>query len=106
MMNYAIELLRKLFPNRSVYRPRRRSKYNRERTGQGMACLRKAKSLGVKNLGEKVTRQQIRAGIRAECFRSISEQFGGEPRRIRRSIALSLAHRRYKQQTTGVLANA
>lgn len=99
-IRYAMALLEKMFPGQPRFRKRRVSKYGR--SAQGEACRKKAKALGVENLGEKVTRQQIRSALRRECFRDISARFSGEMRHIRRKLGLALARNRYKAQTTGV----
>lgn len=70
------------------------NKYALRHTSQGQLA---------KNVPPVMTRQRIRAALREQCFREISGQYGLEPRRARRRMALRLARRRYKAQTTGLL---
>lgn len=46
---------------------------------------------------KKERRQRVRAALRRKCFVDITQEFGGESRRQRRAIALSLAQRMYRQ---------
>lgn len=43
------------------------------------------------------SRQQLRARMRAEAFTEINRKYGPEPLHARRGIALTLAHKWYKE---------
>jgi len=73
------------------------NKYALRRTPQGEAA---------KHVPSRQTRQRTRARLRSECHAFIKKEYGPEPRRVRRRIALRLARRRYKAMTTGVLTGA
>lgn len=95
-LTYALSLLRELFPSRPAFRRRHYSKpysLKNGRTVQGNLC---------KDFPWKVARQMIRADLRAKAFARITHDFGGEPRRLRRLLALASAHNSYKARTTGL----
>jgi hypothetical protein len=43
------------------------------------------------------TRQQLRARARIDCFRAVNEQYGPEPRKNRRKMALALARQQWRE---------
>lgn len=69
------------------------NKYGVNRTRQGEAA---------KDFPGLVTRQRIRARLRAESHAEINARFGPEPRRLRRVLALALARNRYRARTVGL----
>lgn len=50
---------------------------------------------------ERETRQQLRAHLRRVAFMEITEQYGGESRELRRSMALARAVRDYRALKAG-----
>lgn len=46
----------------------------------------------------KESRQSRRYRLRQEAFKDLSEKFPGEPRKVRRSMALDLSKKRYKSR--------